>query len=713
MGHARAIEWGPASTNSARTGSVRGKRVCGLVRGADFRPTVWRLAQDCGLVGEVWSDPDADGVMVEAWGDPDVIEAFVRRFENQTPLETSLEAEEATPRDAIPKFWLERFSAGSGAPIPVVCDNPIAAAARALRDGAIVAIKGVGGFHLTCDAHNEHAVRRLRICKGRAAAPLALMAGDIETIRRYCAVDEREAELLASPAAPIVILRASGPERLSDSVAPGRNTLGFMLARAPTCRLLLELGSDPLVTTSGNRADEPQCVDNDEARRILSSVADYGLFHDHRIVRRADESVAKAAAGEFRVMRRARGYAPAPIGLPEGFERAPPVLALGGELQNTFCLVHDGQAILSPHIGDLEHDAVFEDYRKALLLYRRLFDHRPEVVAVDMDADCLSTQVGVEWAGRHRRPVEKVQHHHAHIASCLVENGAPLNAPPVLGVALDDLGRGADGGLWGGEFLLADYTGFERLASFAPVAMPGGERATRQPWRNTLAHLDAAVGWDQCLRRHGGLELIRYLKAKPVDTLRAMISRQVDSPPASSCARLFDAVAAAVGLCREDASYDGQAAHELESRVDERALRDQDGYPVAICMVVSQCATKTRPVASLPTLEFGPMWRAILRDLERKAPVGVIAARFHLGLATGVAEMARLLLQREGSRLSRVAALSGCSFQNSLLLELVSCMLKDRGFEVLANREAPANDGGLSLGQAAVAAARRIRTHRA
>jgi hydrogenase maturation protein HypF len=595
-----------------------------------------------------------------------------------------------------PRVWLERL-AGPDSPLLAAADA-IVAAADLLSAGAILAVKGIGGFHLACDAGNEAAVAALRARKRRDQKPFALMACDIEAIGRYCAVDGREEALLRSAAAPIVILRADGPERVARGVAPGQRSLGFMLPYTPLHHLLLDRLERPIVLTSGNLSEEPQCTGNDEARQKLGAIANYGLFHDRDIVNRTDDSVARVVAGGPFVLRRARGYAPAPIALPAGFAEAPPVLALGGELKSTFCLAAGGQAILSQHLGDLEDAASFADYRRTLALYRGLFDHEPRALAIDRHPEYLSAKLGREWAAESGIALEEIQHHHAHVASCMAENGVPLESGPVLGIALDGLGYGGDGGLWGGEFLLADYAGFERLGNFAPVAMPGGAQAAREPWRNTYAHLDAAIGWERCARDHAGLDLVRFLGSRPLAMLDAMRRNRVNSPLASSCGRLFDAVAAALGICRERASYEGQAAIELEAQVDERAFARDEGYEFRV-------EWNPDDGAAPALLDSAPMWPSLMDDLARAVPVGVVAARFHRGLARAIARMALLILGRDPHP-TRTIALSGGSFQNRLLLETVTGDLRGHGLEILTHRQVPANDGGLSLGQAAIAASR-------
>jgi hydrogenase maturation protein HypF len=558
-------------------------------------------------------------------------------------------------------------------------------ASALLGQGAIVAVKGLGGFQLACDASHEGAVARLRNGKRRGRKPFALMARDLEVIQRFCEVDRLSEALLASSAAPIVILPARGAEHVAGAVAPGVGTLGFMLPNTPLHHLLLRHMAQPIVLTSGNLSDEPQCIDLAQAKARLKNVAQFFLTHDRDIVQRVDDSIMRVVAGAPRVLRRARGYAPAPLTLPPGFDHVPEILAFGGELKNAFCLLRDGQAILSHHIGDLENADTYADYQRALARYQALFGHRPRVLAADLHPEYLSSKLAREMAGDAGLPLVETQHHHAHIAACLAENHVPLDTPPVLGVALDGLGFGTDGTLWGGEFLRADYRGYERLATFKPVAMIGGAKAIREPWRNTYAQIMAAIGWPQLEERYRDLELHAFLAAKDRSVLDGMLARRINSPLTSSCGRLFDAVAAAVGVCREHADYEGQAAIELEALADEE---ERLAYPFSI---------QTTP---LPYIEPQPMWQALLEDLALGTPVPVISARFHRGLAEAITAMALRLGEH------KTVALSGGVFQNRLLFcELVS-RLKAAGFAVLTHRAVPPNDGGLALGQAVIAAAK-------
>lgn len=602
-----------------------------------------------------------------------------------------------------PRASLERADGAAIALDSLSMLDAVDAACTLLQRGHIVAIQGLGGFQLACDATQPGSVATLRKAKQRDAKPFALMARDLEIIRRHARVSDAEEALLRSPAAPIVILDAAGGEPLAEGIAPGLRTLGFMLPNSPLHHLMLRRMTRPIVLTSGNRSDEPQCIALEEARERLGGVAEYFLLHDRDIARRVDDSVTRVIEGAPRVLRRARGYAPAPIRLPAGFDAAPPVLAMGGELKNSFCLLRGGRATVSHHMGDLENASAFEDYRKSLADYAALFEHRPTIVAVDLHPEYLSTKLGRDMAAEQSLRRCEVQHHHAHIASCMADNGLALDAGPVIGVALDGLGYGDGGELWGGEFLLADYRGYTRLGSFKPVAMPGGVQAVHEPWRSTYAHLMAEMGWSRFAMNYEELDLFRFLAAKPHALLAQMIGGGVNSPLASSCGRLFDAVAAAAGVCAERARYEGQAAVEFEALVDAQTLSDEDdalAYPLSIPRLRG---------SNLPYVEPLPMWQALLGDLILRTPVAVIAARFHKGLAIVIARMVEKLSRYEsGEHPIRTVCLSGGVFQNRVLFEQVSGRLRRLGFTVLSHAQVPSNDGGLSLGQAAVAAARAL-----
>ena len=579
------------------------------------------------------------------------------------------------------------------------------AACSLLQRGHILAVQGLGGYQLACDAANSSAVERLRSGKRRERKPFALMARDLAAIRGYAEVDDAEAALLSSSAAPIVLLeRRAGPASvaasltLAPAIAPGLNLLGFMLPNTPLHHLLLQRMSRPIVLTSGNLSDEPQAIERDDARHRLGAIADHFLEHDRKIARRVDDSVARVVAGRPRLLRRARGFAPATLKLPAGFELAPPVLGYGGELKNTFCMLRDGGAVLSGHIGDLQDPLTRTDYVKALADFQRFYEFEPEALACDLHPDYSSTQLA--RARGPAMPVIAIQHHHAHIAACLAENGVPRDAPAVIGVALDGTGYGADGTLWGGEFLRADYVSYERLGTFKPVALLGGEAAIREPWRNTYAHIMAQMGWANFAMNYFELDLYRFLERQPRALLDGMLAHRVNSPLASSCGRLFDAVAAALGLARERAWFEGQGAMELEATADVESLRREDerlSYPFPIPRL-----------AGLPYIEPLGMWSALFGDLILGTPVGVISARFHRGLANAIVRMVAQLCEPAAgdSAPVRTVALSGGVFQNRILFERVQAGLQARGFTVLSHAQVPCNDAGIALGQAVIAAAR-------
>jgi hydrogenase maturation protein HypF len=623
--------------------------------------------------------------------------------EYQDPNDRRFHAQPIACHACGPTVRLER---ADGKPIAVDAFSmmdAVDAACTLLQQGRIVAIKGLGGVQLACDATQEEAVSRLRRLKAREGKPFALMARDLQIIHRYCEVSEQEVALLQSPATPIVILKTCAEASPAPSVAPRMRSLGFMLPSTPLHHLMLRRMDRPIVLTSGNRSDEPQWIDNEQAKVHLGEMAEYFLLHDRGIAQRVDDSVTKVMGGAARTFRRSRGYAPAPIVLPSGFDDAPRVLAMGGELKNTFCLLRGGHAVLSHHIGDLEDALTQADYRRALGHYRELFAHVPHLLAIDRHPDYVSSKIGREMAADQDLPLCEVQHHHAHIAACLAENGIPIDHPPVLGMALDGLGYGDDGTLWGGEFLLADYRTCTRVGTFKPVPLLGGEQAVKEPWRNTYAHLMAELGWARFGMNYGDLDLYHYLARKPRVVLDRMLARGINSPPASSCGRLFDAVAAAVGICRDRVSYEGQAAVELEQAADRAVLEQEDdvlAYPFTMPRL-----NGTR----LPYLEPLAMWQALLGDLVLETPVPTMAARFHKGLARALCAMADKITRREdGGRTVRDVALSGGVFQNQVLFESVTSRLEGMGFRVLSHAQVPTNDGGLALGQAAIAAAKAL-----
>jgi hydrogenase maturation protein HypF len=551
--------------------------------------------------------------------------------------------------------------------------EPLAAAADLLRQGRVLAVKGLGGYHLAVDASSEAAAATLRERKVRVDKPFAVMVADVAAAGRLCEVDEAAAALLASVRRPIVLLPRREGAGVAAAVAPGNRQLGVMLPYTPLHHLLLADVGRPVVLTSGNRSDEPIVYRDGEVVEQLGGIADAFLTHDRAIQVRTDDSVVWPFRGRETVIRRSRGYVPEPLRVHARFAR--PVLGCGAELKNTFCLAKGNHAFVSHHIGDLENAETLRSFTEGIEHFRRLFDIRPEVVAHDLHPEYLSTKYAMDLAD----DVELVgvQHHHAHIASCLADNGAD---GPVIGVAFDGTGYGTDGTIWGGEILVADLAGFERAAHLAPVPMPGGAAAIRQPWRMAAAYLDAAFPGGP----PDGLDVTRRNRELWPHVL-TMARRGVNSPVTSSAGRLFDAVAAVLGV-RDAINYEGQAAVELEQLADPG---ERGAYPASV--------TGQEPLL----IAGADLVRAAVEDLAARTDPRVVAARFHNGVAGLITDCCLRLRERHG--LSTVA-LSGGVFQNLLLLHTAVGQLEAGGFRVLVHSRVPCNDGGISLGQAVVAA---------
>lgn len=551
----------------------------------------------------------------------------------------------------------------------------IAAAADALLGGSIIAIKGIGGYHLACDATSSATVARLRARKRRDAKPLAIMVADVDRALETCAVSHAEGALLRSPSRPIVLLAKRSAGTVRDEVAPGSRELGVMLPYTPLQHLLVAAVGRPLVMTSGNAADEPIAFDDDDALMRLGEICDLMLTHDRPIASRCDDSVMRVIAGAPSFIRRARGAAPRTITLPFRFER--PVLAVGGHLKNAFCLGTGRRALLSHHVGDLDHPAASIALRDSIGHYRRLFGIRPEIIAHDLHPDYRSTQLADSLDVPERLAV---QHHHAHVAACMAEHGV---TNPVIGVAFDGAGLGTDGAIWGGEFLVVDGDRAERVAHLAYVPLPGGDACAREPWRAAAAHLMSAYG-DAVDDLE--LPLIQRVGAARWSMIRRMMAQRVACPPTSSAGRLFDAVAAILGL-QDVSRFEGQAAMALEAAADRSTFAT---YPV------DHRATDAGWV-----IDTAPLIRDITADSLAGVSIAEIAGAFHNALRSLIVETVVLVAQRTGIR--RVA-LTGGVFQNALLTERAAIALERRGFDVLLHRQVPANDGGLALGQAYVAA---------
>lgn len=745
-----------------------GLRITGVVQGVGFRPHVYRLATQLGLSGRVWND--TAGASVELFGPPDKIEQFVETLTKHPPPLARLDRVErrALPGEGPSGFRIvesrdDAVRTCLVSPDVAVCDDclremsdpgdpryeypyinctncgprftiirdlpydrpkttmaafpmcelctrqyhdpadrrfhaqPVACpvcgptvrlgtvegmaavreAARLLREGSLLAIKGIGGYHLACDARNEAAVQTLRQRKGREEKPLAVMAASLEACERIVAPTDTERGLLLSVARPIVLIQRSVDCDLAPSIAPGNPRIGVMLPYTPLHHLLFREGApDVLVMTSGNISEEPIAFTEEQAFRRLAGIADAFLTGDRPIHTRCDDSVVHVVDGQPSFLRRSRGYVPLPIELPFSVHG---LLAVGGELKNTFAIGRGNSVFVSHHIGDLKNVEEYEAFRLGIEQFEALAEVEPTTAAHDMHPLYLSTG----YARRCGLPLVEVQHHHAHIASVMAEHGLPNE--PVIGIAFDGTGYGPDGTVWGAEFLIADYTDFERMLHFATIPLPGGDAAIKQNWKSAAAYLAGLMDEDEAVR------VLLERKAAPESellTVLRMIRRGTNCVPASSAGRLFDAVASLLGVRQRD-SFEGQGAMELE------ALGTQ---------VTPDGTYMYTKVAQ--SLEMGPVIRTVLDDVEGGVSKEMIAARFHETLAQCIAKECLALSEGHGIR---TVCLSGGTFQNRLLTERTLNLLRDRGLTPLVNRQVPANDGGICLGQIAVAAWRKGR----
>jgi hydrogenase maturation protein HypF len=651
------------------------------------------------------------------------------------PLNRRFHAQPVACPKCGPEVWLvdkatsgqESYAPVRSLPVGRATHHVLTQARELLVQGKIIAIKGLGGFHLACDATNDAAVAELRRRKGRIDKPFALMAPNVEFIEQFCEVTPEERALLESKEHPIVLLkkksaslrgahaarersetkskdatkqsqptaegiaaRPSTPQQkdaaslrtlamtaLSDHVAPGQATIGFMLPYTPLHELLFHPSSrflQPLVMTSGNFSEEPIATDNADALKRLAPLADAFLLHNRDIHIRCDDSVVRVFEGKELPIRRSRGYAPYPVRLPFN---APTILAAGAELKNTFCVTREDYAFLSHHIGDLENFETLRSFEDGIAHFERLFRIKPQIIAYDLHPNYLATRYALERAGRDSLQAVGVQHHHAHIAACLAENNWNGDRP-VIGVALDGTGYGTDGAIWGGEFLLADYRGFERAAHLAYMPLPGGDAATRHPYRIALSYLQqAGIPW--------GDDLAPVKAASPIE--QTAICRQIEAGintfPTSSTGRLFDAVASICDV-RQDVNYEGQAAIEFEALADKF---EEEHYAFEI---------------GSDHVKIDGVIRAVAADARSGVPTSLISARFHNGLAQLVLDVCEKFRRERG--LTEVA-LSGGVWQNVTLLQKTLDRLRAAGFVVYAHRLVPPNDGGLALGQAIIAAA--------
>ena len=732
----------------------------GIVQGVGFRPFIYSLARDIGLVGSVYNT--SDGVKVEIQGSLSQLDQFESRLRPEAPplsTITSVEVENATALDDTdfsiiashdnasvstlispdvalcddckrelfdnnnrryrypfinctncgPRYTIienipydrpftsmkhfplckdchdeyqdpadRRFHAQPNAcpecgPQVWLTDqkgkkieslDPISKTIDFLVKGKILAIKGLGGFHLVVDASNSEAVAQLRLAKGRDEKPLALMVKDIATAKELVHVDQKETDTLLSIQSPIVLCSAIDNDKIAPNIAPGNDRLGIMLPYTPLHHLLLSGELDTLVMTSANFSEEPICIDNDEALERLSGLADYFLLHNRDIYLRSDDSVVMEMAGEIRPIRRSRGYAPRPIFMKQ---KRPSVLAVGGELKNVIGLSRDEKVFLSQHIGDLENLEAFEFFKMTIDHIQRIFEIEPELIVHDLHPEYLSTK----WAKEQKIPLLGVQHHHAHLASCMADNNLD---EPVIGIIMDGTGYGTDGTIWGGEFLVGDATGFERKAHFEPMPLPGGEAAIKSPWRIGLSYLHHVFG--------NNYPDLPAFKDRDIQPIIQMLEANINSPLTSSCGRLFDAVAALSGG-RQEIRYEAQAAIEFMQAAQNEIGRDSTLFGF----------TEFNGVFVIPM-------NSIMENLVSRISDGrtqtQLSQWFHSSLVHSFSQVTEML--REESGIDQVV-LSGGVFQNRLLFEALLAMLNTQGFKVFTHRQVPTNDGGIALGQ--------------
>lgn len=595
-----------------------------------------------------------------------------------------------------PQIWLELPDHGAETNQKILArgDEAILAAQKLLLRGKVVAIKGLGGFHLACDATNSTAVAELRRRKLRVDKPFALMLPDIAAIQEHCSINPMDVRLLESRERPIVIVARKNKSSIAHEVTPKQATLGVMLPYTPLHYLLFAspdgnpslskrsktLRIPPLVMTSGNISEEPIAIDNDEAQERLVGLADAFLMHNRPIRTRCDDSVIRIYQGATFPLRRSRGYAPFPVYLPAG---SPQVLATGGELKNTFCILRDRYAFLSHHIGDMENIETLQSFQDGINHYESLFRITPEAIAYDLHPDYLATRYALERATREGLPSFGVQHHHAHIVSCMAEHSLPPNQP-VIGVAFDGTGYGTDGAIWGGEFLLADYLGYQRLSHLKYIPLPGGDTAIRKPARTALAYLWASnMDWDTDYLP------VAALCAEELSILKSQLKLKINTPLTSSMGRCFDAVASVCGV-RQQVNYEAQAAIEFEALVDPQECGE---YSFGI-----EPGGTNQDLSS--QINLSPLIEDVLNDLQHRIPISTISARFHHTIARMVEKLCDQI--RQEYDVHRVV-LSGGVWQNLTLLNRTLDLLSSTGFTVYIHSQVPTNDGGLALGQAVVA----------
>ena len=599
-----------------------------------------------------------------------------------------------------PKVTLEKISKFKDQIQPELIWEQLDKIKNLFLNDKIIAIQGIGGFHLACNAKNHEIIEKLRLLKNRYEKPFAVMGKDIEMIKRYCFVTQSENKLLISSESPIVLLKKRNVDYLPKNIAPGQKRLGFMLPYSPIHKLLFHEIDFPLLMTSANLSDEPQCISVEEVRERLNGIVDYIFWHERKIINRLDDSVIQINRKKLVTYRRARGFAPSPIKLPPGFDNEQYGIGLGAEIKSTFCLLNKGDLVLSPHLGDLSEGRVDNEFRSQVKRFLDMYRIDPNWVSIDLHPDYRSTIFGKLISEQKNIKVFQVQHHHAHLAACMAENGLPKHHDKIFGVALDGMGYGTDGTMWGGEFFITNYTDYERFACFKPIPLLGGNQAMRQPWRNTLSNLLTYFEFDELKSNYKDLDLIQYLESKPIITMNEMFKQSLLT---SSCGRIFDAVAAAVGICRDSISFEGQAAMKLESIVQKQSYAP---YPISIERADADHHFKH--------LNLKRMWIEILNDLYKKISPSIISAKFHQGLSTVISNLLIEMNYRKKKEIdiTNVVALSGGVFQNQILKDLTENKLKKANFTVITHQKLPSNDGCIALGQAVIATARNGNTNK-
>ena len=554
--------------------------------------------------------------------------------------------------------------------------NPIDKTSKFLKEGKIIAVKGLGGFHLACNAKDIKAIKNLRERKIRPYKPLALMAKNISIISEFVHIRDKEKELTSSPSTPIVLLKKNEKNTLPDNIAPNNNFLGFMLPYTPL-HILLFRDLEVLVMTSGNKRDEPIAFDNKDAVKKLNGIADYFLVHDRNIWIQADDSIARITDGEVLLLRRGRGYAPGP--LRSSVSNKKKIIGFGAHKHNTFSISRDDEIFVSHYIGETDNIETIKAFERGIKHFIKFFDIPPDVAAVDLHPEYEATKFGKKWAFDNNKPLIEVQHHHAHIASCLADNGL---CEKVIGVAWDGTGYGSDGKIWGGEFLISDLQGYERKAHLQYIPLPGADAAVKEPWRMGAVYLYKAFGKDFL---NLDIDFVKRLDKKKWELIENMINRNVNSPEASSVGRLFDAVSSIIRI-RDFITYQGQAAIELEMIAKESG---SEFYKFDI-----------KKNKDIYTMDPGRVIESIVKDIENGVTKSAISTKFHMGLSEMIAEVSVLL--REETTINKVC-LSGGVFQNIILRKRATERLRKEKFEVYNHKNLPPNDGGISAGQVAIA----------